>query len=59
VTNIDHVQESVVEGQLKGGLMTFKHYQTNNIPVTMEYLVESMKAHSSLNIQSIWRCDKL
>jgi hypothetical protein len=31
VTNIDHVQESVFEGQLDGGLMTFKHYQTNNI----------------------------
>jgi CRISPR/Cas system-associated endoribonuclease Cas2 len=59
VTNIDHVQESVFEGQLDGGLMTFKHYQTNNIHVTVEDPLEAMKAHNNLKIQSTWRCDKL
>jgi hypothetical protein len=36
VTNIDHIQESVFEVKLDGGLMTFKHYQTNNIPVIVD-----------------------
>jgi hypothetical protein len=59
VTSIDHVVESVFEGQLDGTLMTFKHYQTNNIDVTVEYPLEAMKTHNSLEIQSTWRCDKL
>jgi hypothetical protein len=45
VTINDHVQESVFEGKLDGGLMTFKKFQTNNISVTMEDPLEVMKAH--------------
>lgn len=59
VTSIDHFQKIVFEGQLDGGLMTFKHYLTNNIPVIVDDPLETMKTHSSLKIQSIWRCDKL
>ena len=36
MTNIDHVKESIFEGQLDGGLMTFKNYQTDNIPVIVD-----------------------
>jgi len=59
VTIIDHVEETAFEEKLDGGLMTFKHYQTNNIHVTVEGPLEAMKEHNKLNIQITWRCDML